>query len=190
MGLSHHWWFWALATAVLALAAAQSRRYPALVGRLRRLALRRHLISLPPGQALRPPGRDLSWLAFPLAAWVAASPWIWGYDDAAGGPAADVLTAAAVLVLAVVSVVLPALWALVALAGLWLVVAPWAVGYGDAGGPVGISDVVAGVLLCTVSVAALASAERQVRTGSGAIGRLHRPPSASRGHGDEHRGDT
>ena len=177
MGLATHWWFWLLAAALAACSVALSRRYPALVVRVRRLALRRGLITLGPGQALRPPsaaGRDPSWLVFPIALWVGASPWIWSYDGEPGAIASDVVTAAAVLVLGVVAIALPALWALETFAGLWLVVAPWLVGFGDANGPVGISDVVCGLLLLAVAVAALVAAERQVVRGSGAIGRLRR----------------
>jgi hypothetical protein len=177
MGLATHWWFWVLAAALAACSLALSRRYPRLVVRVRRLALRRGLITLGPGQALRPPssgGGDPSWVMFPIALWVGASPWIWGYDGEPGAIACDVITAAVVLVLGLAAIVLPALWALETFAGLWLVVAPWIVGFGDANGPVGISDVVCGLLLVAVAVAALVAAERQVGRGSGAIGRLRR----------------
>jgi hypothetical protein len=177
MGLATHWWFWVLAAALGACSLALSRRYPALVLRARRLALRRGLIAVGPGQALRAPssaGRDPSWLVFPLALWLAASPWIWGYDGEPGAIASDLVTAAAVLLLGLGAIVLPALWALETFAGLWLVVAPWIVGFGDANGPVGLSDVSCGVLLVTVALAALVAAERQIARGSGAIGRLRR----------------
>jgi hypothetical protein len=177
MGLATHWWFWVLVAALGAGSIAFSRRYPALVLRVRRLAIRRRLISLGAGQALRAPssaGHDPSWLVFPLALWLGASPWIWGYDGEPGAIASDLITAAAVLLLGLAAIVFPALWALEMLAGLWLVVAPWIVGFGDANGPVGLSDVACGLLLVAAAIAALVTAERQLGRGSGAIGRLRR----------------
>jgi hypothetical protein len=177
VGLAAHWWFWLVAAALALLLLALSPRYPALVLRARRLAVGRGYVKLGSGQALRPPSsgrRDPSWLVFPLAAWVAASPWIWGYDDKHGAIATDVVTAAAVLLVGLAAIVLPGLWALVTIAGLWLVVAPWLVGFGDANGPVGLSDVVCGLLLSAAAIAALGAAERQLGRGSGAVGRLRR----------------
>jgi hypothetical protein len=177
MGLATNWWFWVIAAALAACSLALSRRYPELVVRVRRMALRRGLLTLGPGQSLRPPssaGRDPSWLVFPIALWVGASPWIWGYDGEPGAIACDVITAGVVLVLGLGAIVLPALLALETLAGLWLVVAPWIVGFGDANGPVGLSDVVCGLLLAAVAVAALNTAERHVVRGGGAIGRLRK----------------
>jgi SPW repeat len=177
MGLAAHWWFWVLAAALGACSLALSRRYPALVLRVRRFALRRRLVTLEPGQALRAPssaGHDPSWLVLPLALWLGASPWIWGYDGEPGAIASDLVTAAVVLLLGLAAIVLPALWALETLAGLWLVVAPWLVGFGDANGPVGLSDVACGVLLTAVAIAALVAAQRQLTRGSSAVGRLRR----------------
>jgi hypothetical protein len=177
MGLAAHWWFWVLAGALAACSLSLARRYPALVLRARRMALRRGLVTVGAGQALRAPssaGHDPSWLVFPIALWLAASPWIWGYDGEPGAIASDLVTAAAVLLLGLAAIVFPALWALETLAGTWLVVAPWLVGFGDANGPVGLSDVACGVLLVAVAIAALVAAERQLARGSGAIGRLRR----------------
>jgi hypothetical protein len=177
MGLAGHWWFWVLAVSLGACSLALSRGYPALVLRVRRFALRRGLVSVGAGQALRAPrsaGRDPSWLVFPLALWLGASPWIWGYDGEPGAIASDLITAALVLLVALAAIVFPALWALETLAGLWLVVAPWLVGFGDANGPVGLSDVACGVLLTAIALAALVAAERQLTRGSGAVGRLRR----------------
>jgi hypothetical protein len=183
VGLSDDWWLWLLAAAALAAAVALSGRYRALVWKARRAAVRRGLIELPPGRALRPPAQgfwsDLSWLAFPIAVWVGLGPWIWGYDDVAGGVTADVVTAAALAALAAGAILFPALWALGLVAGLWLVIAPWLVGYGDEGGAVGLSDSIAGVVVCAVSIAALAGAERRLVSGGGpgTIGRI-RPPDS------------
>ncbi len=133
---------------------------------------------MPPGTGLvrrsQSVWRDPSWLTLPIAGWVAASPWIWGYDDVSGAIATDVVTGAAVGLAAIASLAFPAFMALEVIAGLWLVTAPWIVGYGNEGGPVGLSDTVAGVLLAIVAIGGLAAAERQVGPGqgSGGIGRL------------------
>jgi hypothetical protein len=105
-------------------------------------------------------------------------PWTWGYDDDAGAIATDVVTGGLVIVIALFAIVFPGLWALEMIAGLWLVVAPWLVGYGDANGPVGLSDTIAGLLIFAVSIAALSSAQRALRSspGSKAIGTLGRRP--------------
>ena len=118
--------------------------------------------------------RDPSWLAFPIAVWVGAGPWIWGYDDSAEAVVTALVSAAAVLALALAGIIFPAFWALETIAGAWLVVAPWIVGYGDDGGPVGLSDTLCGLLLAAVSLAALSAAERRTATAAGGIGRL--PP--------------
>src|SRR4029453_16905690 len=109
---------------------------------------------------------DLSWISLLLGAWVAASPWIWGYDDVDGAVATDVATGGAVIVLTLAGIVLPPLNALTVLAGTWLVLAPWIVGYGDENGPVGLSDVAAGVAIAALGIAALASAARRVAPGA------------------------
>jgi hypothetical protein len=174
--LASHWWFWVLVGAALVPAAALSRRWGDVVVGVRGWAVARGLLSLGPGQALTAPAgaRDLSWLALPIAAWVGAGPWIWGYDDSAGAVACAIASACAVLVLALGGIVFPALWALQLLVAAWLVIAPWLVGYGNDGGPVGLSDTTCGVMLAIVSISALSSAERRLRPGAGGIGRL--PP--------------
>jgi hypothetical protein len=169
------WWFWAFAAGLLALSVALGRHYPRLVAAARRKAAGRGLLELPRGSAIGPGrGIDLSWLAFPVAIWIGASPWIWGYDDVRGAVAADVVTGGAILALGSAAVVFPALWALVPLGGLWLVTAPWLVGYGSEGGPVGLSDTIAGLLVCAASISGLTAAERRLRPsgGAGAIGRI------------------
>jgi hypothetical protein len=178
MGLAAEWWFWVLAGALGAVTLALAPRHAEFVARVRRLAVRRGLVSLPPGRVLpaSPQGalRDPSWLAYPIGVWVMASPWIWGYDDVDGAVLCDVVTGGAVLALALAAIVFPALWSLQILAGLWLMVAPWLVGFGDEGGPVGLSDSLAGALLCAVAIASLSAAERRLRSGPSAIGRLRR----------------
>jgi hypothetical protein len=177
-GLADDGWFWALSSAVLLAAIALSGRYRTLTAGARAAAVRRGLVQLPRGQTLARSPRgfwsDLSWLALLAGAWVILSPWIWGYDDVDGAIAADVVTGLVVIVLALAAIVFPALWALNLLAGLWLVVAPWIVGYGDANGPVGLSDTIAGLLICTVSIACLAASQRAVRRGGTAIGRIRK----------------
>jgi hypothetical protein len=175
MALAGHWWFWALVAGALVPIVALARAWEGLVLRVRRRAVARGLVELPPGQTLGPArARDLSWLAIPIAVWVGAGPWIWGYDDSSGAVTCALVTAAAVLVLALGGIVFPALWAVELLTAGWLVVAPWLVGYGNDGGPVGLSDTACGVLLAIASINALSAAEGRLRTGSGAIGRLRR----------------
>src|SRR5436309_838300 len=121
--LSDEWWFWALAALTGAILLALGGRYRHLAHGVRRSAVRRGLVSLPPGQELRPlaggPLGDLSWLAYPAAAWTIAAPWIWGYDGSDDAIVTDVVTGAVVIAVALAAVVWPALWALDALAGLW-----------------------------------------------------------------------
>jgi hypothetical protein len=155
------------------------KRYRALTARLRSAAVQRGLVKLPPGTSLKrePDGfwSDLSWLALLAGAWVLLSPWIWSYRDADGAIATDVVTGSAVILLTLMAIVFPALWALQLFAGLWLVIAPWLVGYGNTNGPVGLSDTIAGIVICVVAIACLAASQRALRPGqSGAIGRIRR----------------
>ena len=180
--LAENWWFWALAAVTIGAAACLNGRYRALTAAIRRGAVRRGIGELPRGQALRQPsGRfsdDVSWVALLAGAWVVLGPWTWGYDDATGAIATDVITGALVIFIALAAIVFPSLWALEMIAGLWLVVAPWLVGYGDHDGPVGLSDVGAGIVIFAVAVVQLSAAQRALRSspGAGAIGRLRRAP--------------
>jgi SPW repeat-containing protein len=136
-------------------------------------------VALPAGHALHRGARgfwsDFSWLALFAGVWVAASPWIWGYQDTDGAIATDVVTGSAVIVLTLGAIAFPALWALHLFAGLWLVTAPWLAGYGNANGPVGLSDTIAGIVICAVAIACLAASKRALRAGqAAAIGRLRR----------------
>jgi hypothetical protein len=164
------WWFWVLTCVVVVAAALGSSRYRALAARARRASQERSLVEPGVGQRVdtRPGGfwSDLSWLSLLLGAWVAASPWIWGYDDVDGAVATDVITGAAVIALTLAGVVFPPLNALTIFAGLWLVLAPWIGGYGDEGGPVGLSDVIAGVMIAALGIAALSAASRRIATGA------------------------
>ncbi len=165
-----------LAAGALFAAFASSRAYRRNALRLRRAAVRRGIVSLPPGRALRAERPtalgDLSWLALAAAIWVAASPWTFDYHAAEGAVVSDVVSSASIALLALAAAVFPSLWALAALVGTWLVVAPWIVGYGDANGPVGISDSVAGVLVVVASLSGMAAASRSLRAGGGGAGRV------------------
>jgi hypothetical protein len=180
--LAESWWFWVLVAGTIVAAALLSRRYRALAAATRRGAVRRGLVELPRGKALRQPSGgfwdDVSWLVLLSGAWVVLGPWTWGYDGAAGAIETDVVTGVLVIVVALAGTAFPALWALELLAGLWLVLAPWLVGYGDADGPVGLSDTGAGVLIFALAIAALAAAQRTLRPSpaADAIGRLRRSP--------------
>ncbi len=184
--LADEWWFWALIGALLAAALLRSGSYRALAARIRAVALERRLVE--PGAGGRIDtraggfGSDLSWLSLLLGAWVAASPWIWGYDDVAGAVAADLVAGGAVIVLTVLGIAFPPLNALTVMAGLWLVLSPWVVGYGDEGGPVGLSDTVAGVAIAALGLAAMTAAGNRITPGAEMpIGRIQRsrnePPS-------------
>jgi hypothetical protein len=176
-GLANEWWYWLVVAAVLLGAVSLSGPYRALAARLRSSAVRRRLVELPAGRSIRSRAQgfwsDVSWIAIAAGVWVALAPWTWGYDDAGGAIATDVVTGVAVIVLAVGAIVFPALWTLVLFAGMWLLIAPWIVGYGDAHGPVGLSDTATGVVICVVAVIALAASQRALRAGdSRAIGRI------------------
>jgi hypothetical protein len=177
--LSNDWWFWALIALIAAAGALGSARYRAFAAGARRYALERNLIDPGPGRQLDVEAggfaSDLSWISLVLGAWVVASPWIWGYEDASGAIATDAITGSAVLALTLVGLVLPSVMALNVGAGLWLIVAPWFVGYGNEGGPVGLSDTVAGIALAGLAIAGLAAATKRVAPGgTGPIGRLRR----------------
>ena len=167
--LSDRWWFWAVVACVVAFGALGSARYRDWAAHLRARALARRLVEPGTGRRIdtRPGGlwSDTSWLLMLLGAWVAGSPWIWGYDGVHGAIAADVITGAAVIALSAAGIVLPPFNALTVLAGLWLVLAPWLVGYGDEGGPVGLSDTIAGVMIAALALAALAAAAKRVVPG-------------------------
>jgi SPW repeat len=110
--------------------------------------------------------------------WVCASPWIWGYDEVDGAIATDVVTGCAIAAVALAARAYPPLGALNVLAGLWLVTAPWLVGYGTHDGPVGLSDTLAGILVCGFSLRGLAVATRRAEAPApGPVGRVRsRPP--------------
>ncbi len=177
--LADNWWFWALTGALLAAAVLWSGRYRALAARIRAVALERRLVEPGAGGRIdtRPGGfwSDLSWLSLLLGAWVAASPWIWGYDDVAGAVAADLVTGGAVMVLTLLGIVFPPLNALTVVAGTWLVLSPWVVGYGDEGGPVGLSDTIAGVLIARARAGRFDGRRKPDRAGGEMpIGRVQR----------------
>jgi hypothetical protein len=179
--LADEWWFWLLTGAVVGLSALASRRYRELAAAFRRVALQRRLVEPAPGQRVdtRAGGflSDLSWVSILLGAWVAASPWIWGYEDVNGAVSADAVTGGAVIGLTIAGIVFPSLNALTVPAGLWLVLAPWLVGYGSENGAVGLSDVIAGVLIAALGLAALAAASRRIAPGAAMpIGRIRRSP--------------
>jgi SPW repeat len=164
--LAAHWWFWVLAGLVAGGAAVASGRYRALAAAVRRAALERRLVEPPPGRRIDTGvggfASDLSWLLVLLGAWVALSPWIWGYADVSGAPVTDLVTGVAVTALGIAGIVFPSLNALLVLGGLWLVTAPWLVGYGSEGGPIGLSDTLAGVAIAALALAALTAAGRRV----------------------------
>jgi hypothetical protein len=176
-GLADEWWYWLVVAGVILGAVAFSGRYRALAASARAGAVRRRLVELPAGRSIRsrPAGfwSDVSWIALAAGVWVVLAPWTWGYDDADGAIATDVVTGGIVIALTLAAIIFPGLWALVLFAGAWLLIAPWIVGYGDAHGAVGISDTAAGFVICVVAVICLAASQRAVRPGDArAIGRI------------------
>jgi hypothetical protein len=113
-----------------------------------------------------------------LGVWVCASPWIWGYHEVEGAIATDLVTGCAIVAVALAGRALPAVSALNLFAGLWLVTAPWLVGYGTHDGPVGLSDTVAGILVCALTLRGLTVAARRAEAPDpGPVGRVtQRPP--------------
>jgi hypothetical protein len=168
--LADKWWFWLLTGAVVGVSALAAGRIRALNAALRRLAVERRVVIADPGRRLDTQvggfWSDLSWVSILLGAWVVASPWIWGYDDVDGAVSNDAVTGGAVVVLTLVGIVFPSLNALTVPAGLWLVLAPWLVGYGSEGGPVGLSDVVAGIAIAALGLAAVAAGSRRSAPGA------------------------
>jgi hypothetical protein len=177
--LSDKWWFWLLVACVVTLSALGSARYRAFTARVRARGLAWRLVE--PGSGRHVDTRaggfwsDTSWLLILLGAWVALSPWIWGYDDVHGAIATDVITGSCVIVLTAAGILFPVFNALTVLAGTWLVLAPWIVGYGDSGGPVGLSDAIAGLLISALAISSLSAAAKRVVPGeSMPIGRVRR----------------
>jgi hypothetical protein len=181
--LADDWWFWLLAGAVVVASALASGRIRELNAAILRLALQRRLVEGGTGRHVdtRPRGfwSDLSWVSILLGAWVVASPWIWGYNDVDGAVSADAVTGGAVVLLTLAGIVYPSLNALTLLAGMWLVLAPWILGYGSEDGPVGLSDVIAGLSIAALGVAALAAASKRITPGAPMpVGRVGRPPDS------------
>jgi hypothetical protein len=178
--LADEWWFWVAAGLVLASAAVLSGRYRSWAAELRRRALERRIVD--PGQGRRietaPAGfwGDLGWLLILTGVWVGLSPWIWGYDGEPGAITTDVTAGAAIVVLSTAGILFPSLLTLNVLAGTWLMIAPWLVGYGSHDGPVGLSDVIAGLVVMVASLMTLADASRRTRPAEPqAVARI-RPP--------------
>jgi hypothetical protein len=183
--LSDDWWFWVSVACVLALGTAGSARYRAFTAGLRARALSRRLVEPGSGRRIdtRPGGfwSDTSWLLLLVGAWVALSPWIWGYHGAPGAIATDVITGGAVIALTAAGILFPSFNALTVLVGTWLVLAPWVVGYGDERGPVGLSDTIAGVLISALAIAELSSAGKRVVAGATMpVGRVRRRSEGER----------
>jgi hypothetical protein len=111
--------------------------------------------------------RVASWLNVVLGAWLMISPWVIGY--AAGSAVMeDVILGIAVLVVA--------LWAIGSTAtapsrinivlGVWILIAPWVIGYAGIATGAMWNDVVVGILVALVAVAA-ASARPVITAGPG-----------------------
>jgi hypothetical protein len=171
------WWFWAAMGGLAVAIVATEPRWRSAAAAVRAAAARRRLVAEGVGRTIdsSDEGRwSEPWLpAFVVGLWVCASPWIWGYDDVDGAIAADLVTGAAIAVVALTGVVFPALLALNVLAGLWLTTAPWLVGFGTDSGPVGLSDTVAGVATSALALRGMSAATRRLRSAEpGPVGRV------------------
>ncbi len=177
--LADEWWFWAAAGMVFAGALAANGRYRRGAAELRRRAVARRIVDPGAGQRLEtaPAGfwGDLGWLLMVVGAWVALSPWIWGYDGEPGAITSDVPTGIAIIVISAAGILFPGLLTLNVAIGTWLMIAPWLVGYGGEGGPVGLSDTIAGLVVIVASLLTLSDAARRTRPAQpGAVARIRR----------------
>ena len=177
--LADEWWFWAAAGLLLAAAIAANGRYRRAAAELRARAVTRRIVDPGAGRRLDPGPApfwgDLGWLLMLVGAWVALSPWIWGYDGEPGAIATDLSAGIAIVVISAAGILFPGLLTLNVLIGTWLAIAPWLVGYGDHDGPVGLSDVIAGLVVIAASLLTLSDAARRTRPAQpGAVARIRR----------------
>jgi hypothetical protein len=165
--LADEWWFWAATVLVLGAAMAANGAFRRAAARLRQAGVERRIVDPGSGRRLdaAPAGfwGELQWLLVLIGAWVALSPWIWGYDGEPGAVTTDLSAGIAIALLSAAAVLFPGLLVLDVLLGSWLAIAPWLVGYGSHGGPVGLSDSIAGVAVVVLSLATLSSAARRTR---------------------------
>ena len=169
-GLADDWWYWAArGRRSCSAAAVFSGRYRAVAARARAAALRRGLVELPPGRTLdrRPRGfwSDLS-LARAIGGHLGDPlPGARGYHDVSGAITTDVVTGAVVALSLAARLSGP-------VGGQPAGRAVARDGSLDRGlrdatrGPVGLSDTIAGIVVCAVALAGL-SAARRFRGGRG-----------------------
>jgi hypothetical protein len=174
---AEQWWFWAAAGGLAVAIVVTEPRWRSAAASARAAAVGGGLVAEGAGLAIDRSGDGRwsePWLpAFVVGLWVCASPWIWGYDDVDGAIAADLVTGAAIAVVALAGVAFPALLALNVLAGLWLTTAPWLVGFGTDSCPVGLSDTVAGVATSALALRGMSAATRRLRSAEpGPVGRV------------------
>jgi hypothetical protein len=177
--LADEGWFWAAVAVATVSIVVTEPRWRGAAAAVRTGALRRRVVEEGAGVMVETTqgGRwsEPSVPACLLGLWICGSPWIWGYDDVDGAVATDVVTGAAIAVVALAGVLFPALLSLNVLAGLWLTTAPWLVGFGTDSGPVGLSDAVAGILTCGLALQGMTIATRRLRAAQpGPIGRIPR----------------
>lgn len=177
--LAEEWWFWAAAGTIFTGAFAANGRYRRGAAELRRRAVARRIVDPGAGQRLEtaPAGfwGDLGWLLMLVGAWVALSPWIWGYDGESGAITSDLTAGIAIVVISAAGILFPGLLTFNVALGTWLMIAPWLVGYGGEGGPVGLSDLIAGLVVIVASLLTLSDASRRTRPAQPqAVARLRR----------------
>jgi hypothetical protein len=172
-------WFWALVAAMVAALVLSEPWWRRMAAAVRAGAVRRRIVAEGAGRAVETapagPWSEPGVPGFLLGLWVCASPWVWGYEDADGAVATDLVTGGAIALIFLAGIVFPALLALNLLAGLWLAIAPWLVGYGNGGGSVGLSDTFAGIATCGLALRGLSVASRRLRAAPpGPVGRIPR----------------
>ena len=179
---AEHWWFWGAIALVAMAAVGAAGRWRTLMARVRRRALGAGIVEAggSTGVDTQPGGfwAELSWTRVLLGAWIAAGPWIWGYDDSSGAIATDVSAGAVILAGTMAGIVFPAVLVLPIAAGTWLLVAPWLVGYADDAGAASLSDVLCGLAVVATAIADMASAARRVTPGE------PRPVARTRSRGE------
>jgi hypothetical protein len=104
---------------------------------------------------LRAPRDPQAFAATAVIVLVTASPWALGFSDSHAAVAEHIAFAMGLGPIAVLISALPAAAVSMVLAGGWLVASPWALGYASVGVGAWSADLLGGIALVVVSVAAL-----------------------------------
>jgi len=99
----------------------------------------------------------------PLLGWAIVAPWVWGYQHAGAAHASHIALSMAAIPLCVLAAALPAVGALVALAGLWLALSPWVLGYAAFGVAAWANDLIGGSLLMLAATLTIRTRSKEKR---------------------------